>query len=164
MRRYNINSAQHFFQAIRPHVAKALYECILERHMLSENKKNDKKSKKDSVDMDKLVKKLMKNEDFKTKAIQFLTDEDAMDSWVDELGGQTYTALSNLSDGAKRRIVTLRLKDKKIDWAPLAYKLWPHMTEDAARSWFSKKVAGKNAKFSDEELSELYGLLNNTVK
>lgn len=166
MRTKNINPKQRLFENIRPYVAKALYESLWEKKQAEqeENSENTKKKDKSSVKIDDLVKKLMKNKEFKKKAMQYLNDEDAYDGWTEELGDQKYTSLSNLSDGSKRRIVTQRLKDKKIDWAPLAYELWPNMTEDAARSWFSKKVAGKKAEFTDEEVSALYRLLNNTVR
>lgn len=167
----NINPKQRLFENIRPYVAKALYECVEEKKQLKEGKFPGKKKhkhpfekEKTEIKISKLVKKLMKNKEFKKKAMEYLTDEDAYDGWTEELGDQKYSSLSNLSDGSKRRIVTQRLKDKKIDWAPLAYELWPKMSEDAARSWFSKKVAGKKAEFSDEEVSTLYRLLNNTVK
>lgn len=166
MRTKNINPKQRLFENIRPYVAKALYESLWEKQQAEQEENSEKTNKKDksSVKIDDLVKKLMKNKEFKKKAMQYLNDEDAYDGWTDELGDQKYTTLSNLSDGSKRRIVTQRLKDKKIDWAPLAYELWPNMTEDAARSWFSKKVSGKKAEFTDEEVSALYRLLNNTVK
>lgn len=166
MRTKNINPNQRLFENIRPYVAKALYESLWEKKQAEqeENSENTKKKDKSSVKIDDLVKKLMKNKEFKKKAMQYLNDEDAYDGWTEELGDQKYTTLSNLSDGSKRRIVTQRLKDKKIDWAPLAYELWPNMTEDAARSWFSKKVSGKKAEFTDEEVSALYRLLNNTVR
>lgn len=135
-------------ESIRPIIAEAL---------MNESKKGGK------TNVDDLVKKLMSNEKFKKKAIQYLTDEDAMDSWSDSLNGKTYNALDNQSDGSKRRTVTQRLKDKKIDYAPLAYELWPDMSEDAARSWFSKKVDGRNESFNDEEISKLYNLLNNIL-
>jgi hypothetical protein len=166
MRTKNINPKQRLFENIRPYVAKALYESLWEKKQAEQEENSEKTNKKDksSVKIDDLVKKLMKNKEFKKKAMQYLNDEDAYDGWTEELGDQKYTTLSNLSDGSKRRIVTQRLKDKKIDWAPLAYELWPNMTEDAARSWFSKKVAGKKAEFTDEEVSALYRLLNNTVR
>jgi hypothetical protein len=166
MRTKNINPKQRLFENIRPYVAKALYESLWEKKQAEQEENSEKTNKKDksSVKIDDLVKKLMKNKEFKKKAMQYLNDEDAYDGWTEELGDQKYTSLSNLSDGSKRRIVTQRLKDKKIDWAPLAYELWPNMTEDAARSWFSKKVAGKKAEFTDEEVSALYRLLNNTVR
>lgn len=112
---------------------------------------------------DELVKQLMSNDKFKKKAMKYLTDEDAYDGWSDNLKGKKYTSLSNLSDGSKRREVTQRLKDDKIKYAPMAYELWPEMSEDAARSWFSKKVDGKNESFSDEEIETLYSLLNNKL-
>ena len=167
MRTNNINPKQRLFENIRPYVAKALYESLWEKQQQKSENESDETEKpksKSSVKIDDLVKKLMKNKEFKKKAMQYLNDEDAYDGWTEELGDQKYSSLSNLSDGSKRRIVTQRLKDKKIDWAPLAYELWPNMTEDAARSWFSKKVAGKKAEFSDEEVSALYRLLNNTVR
>lgn len=166
MRTKNINPKQRLFENIRPYVAKALYESLWEKKQAEQEENNEKTNKKNksSVKIDDLVKKLMKNKEFKKKAMQYLNDEDAYDGWTEELGDQKYSSLSNLSDGSKRRIVTQRLKDKKIDWAPLAYELWPNMTEDAARSWFSKKVAGKKAEFTDEEVSALYRLLNNTVR
>ena len=115
------------------------------------------------VSVDKLVDKLMKNDTFKKKAREYLKDTDAYNSWTSNLDGKKYSKLDNQSQGSKRRTVTQRLKDEKINYAPLAYKLWPEMSEDAARSWFSKKVSGKNESFSDDEISKLYNLLNNII-
>jgi hypothetical protein len=105
----------------------------------------------------------MKNDKFKKGVIDYLKDEGEFDGWADSLKGKKYNSLDNMSDGSKRRTVTQRLKDKKIDYAPIAYDLWPDMSQDAARSWFSKKVNGKNEKFTDEEISEIYNLLNNIM-
>lgn len=129
-----------------------------------EDVKNKKEGKKQKIKVtDDLVKQLMSNDKFKKKAMKYLTDEDAYDGWSNNLNGKKYTSLSNLSDGSKRREVTQRLKDDKIKYAPMAYELWPEMSEDAARSWFSKKVDGKNESFSDEEIETLYSLLNNKL-
>lgn len=129
-----------------------------------EDVKNEKEGKKQKIKVtDDLVKQLMSNDKFKKKAMKYLTDEDAYDGWNNNLNGKKYTSLSNLSDGSKRREVTQRLKDDKIKYAPMAYELWPEMSEDAARSWFSKKVDGKNESFSDEEIETLYSLLNNKL-
>lgn len=110
-----------------------------------------------------LVDRLMQNNKFKETVINYLQDKGEFDGWADSLNGKTYSKLDNQSDGSKRRTVTQRLKDKKIDYAPIAYELWPDMTPDAARSWFSKKVDGKNESFSDEEISKIYNLLNNIM-
>ena len=111
-----------------------------------------------------LVQKLMDNPEFKQKAIDYLNNEADFNGWSDKLNGKTYSSLDNQSDGSKRRTVTQRLKDKKIDYAPIAYELWPDMTEDAARSWFSKKVDGRDGEsFSDQEISKIYHLLNNVM-
>lgn len=126
-----------------------------------ESQKGNKKQKLKITD--ELVDKLMSNDNFKKKVMKRLTDEDAYDGWSNSLKGKKYTSLSNLSDGSKRREVTQRLKDDKIKYAPMAYELWPEMSEDAARSWFSKKVDGKNESFSDEEIETLYSLLNNKL-
>lgn len=144
------------YETTREIVAEALLED-------EKSKENGKSKKKGKYNTDDLVKKLMSNDEFKKKAIQYLTDEDAFDGWSDALDGKTYDTLDNLSDGSKRRSVTQRLKDKKIDYAPLAYELWPGMSKDAARSWFSKKVDGKNESFNDEEISQLYSLLTNIL-
>ena len=144
---------QELFEAIRPIV----HSTLLHE---AESKKGEGKNK---IKIDDLVDKLMKNKTFKKKAMQYLTDEDAFNGWSDNLDGKTYTPLDNMSDGAKRRNVTQRLKDKKINYAPISYELWPDMTPDAARSWFSKKVDGKNASFSDEEIAKIYKLLNDRI-
>ena len=128
-----------------------------------EEVKQEKNKKPKLKVTDDLVKQLMSNDKFKKKAMKCLTDKDAYDGWSDNLKGKKYTSLSNLSDGSKRREVTQRLKDDKIKYAPMAYELWPEMSEDAARSWFSKKVDGKNESFSDEEIETLYSLLNNKL-
>mgnify|MGYP004446201441 FL=1 len=140
-------------EEIKPIIAGLLRESIDEKKAKGEKK----------IKIEDLVQKLMKNHKFKKAAMKFLTDEDAYDGWTNALDGKTYDTLDNLDNGAKRRIVTQRLKDKKIDWAPIAYELWPNMSEDAARSWFSKKVAGKNESFSDEEISKIFQMLNNTL-
>lgn len=138
------------------------------RQMLSEtikqiiaNELNEAKGKK--VKVGDLVNKLMKNDKFKKKALEYLTDDDAMLDFKNNLNGKKYSKLLNQSDGSKRRNIYSRLNDKKIDYAPIAYKLWPDMSEDSARSWFSKKVNGKNAKFSDDEVSKIYNILNNKL-
>lgn len=133
----------------------------LEEMLLNISQKELLNEKKVSVD--KLVDKLMKNDTFKEKAREYLNDKDAYKSWTSNLDGKKYSKLDNQSQGSKRRTVTQRLKDEKINYAPLAYKLWPEMSEDAARSWFSKKVSGKNESFSDDEISQLYKLLNNII-
>ena len=115
------------------------------------------------VKVGELVDKLMKNDKFKESVIDYLQNDDDFDGWANSLNGKKYTALGNQSDASKRRTVTQRLKDKKIDYAPIAYKLWPNMSQDAARSWFSKKVDGKNESFTDEEVATIYNLLNNIM-
>lgn len=139
----------------------SLRPMILEAFQESFKKENNHTGK---IKISALVDKLMKNPEFKKKAMEYLTDKDAYDGWSDNIGKNKYTSLDNLSDGAKRRIVTQRLKDRKIDYAPIAYELWPNMSEDAARSWFSKKVDGKKVSFTDEEVSKIFMLLNNTLK
>lgn len=148
-------------EAIRPLVAETLKESFMEANN-AENGGNGK------ISVKALVKKLMTNPKFKNAAKTYLSKEDGTfnkkdyDGWADS--DKTYTAFDNVSDGSKRRIVTQRLSDKKMDWAPMAYELWPDMTEDAARSWFSKKVAGKGGEeFTDDEISALYQMLNNKM-
>lgn len=148
---------EKFKESIRPMIAEAL---------MSEKKARfthpDKNGGK--IKVSTLVKKLMSNPEFKKKAAEYLQNDDDFNGWANNLGGKKYSALANQSDGSKRRTVTQRLKDKKIDYAPIAYKLWPSMSEDAARSWFSKKVAGRNGEsFTDEEISVIYNLLNNVM-
>lgn len=136
------------FEAVRPVVAESLMEAS--------------KSKKKKIKVDDLVNKLMKNKVVKKKILKYLTAHDAIQSLSDNLNGKTYDRMDNISKGAMRRDVTERLMDDKINWAPISYKLWPGMTEDAARSWFSKKVHGKDGEsFSDEEISFIYHVLNN---
>lgn len=140
-------------ESIKPLVMEAFQESFIA----------EKGKTKGKIKVGDLVKKLMQNPEFKEKAMKYLSDEDAYDGWSDALKGKKYDTLDNVSDGSKRRIVTQKLKDEKYDYAPMAYKLWPQMSDDAARSWFSKKVAGKNASFTDEEISALFSMLNNTV-
>ena len=138
---------ENFRKSIRPIIAEAVME-----------------QKGGKIKVGDLVDKLMKNPEFKKKAADYLKNDDEFDGWAKNLNGKTYSSLDNQSDGSKRRTVTQRLKDKKIDYAPMAYELWPDMTEDAARSWFSKKVDGRGGEsFSDEEISKLYNLLNNVI-
>lgn len=145
-------------EAIRPIVAQTLYEFRVD------GGSNNGKGK---ASASALVRKLMKNPNFKKAAQSYLgniegSDKKDYDGWTNN--EKTYTELTNMPDGSKRRIVTQRLADEKMNWAPMAYRLWPDMTEDAARSWFSKKVAGKGGEeFSDEEISELFNMLNNKI-
>lgn len=137
----------NFRDSIKPMVAEAVME--------------DGKSGK--IKVGALVKKLMSNPEFKQKAADYLKNDNDFDGWANSLNGKKYSSLDNQSDGSKRRTVTQRLKDRKIDYAPIAYELWPSMSQDAARSWFSKKVDGKNESFTDEEISKIYNLLNNIM-
>lgn len=65
----------------------------------------------------------------------------------------------------KRNTVTSLLKKDVVKNSQFAYKIWPDMDEDTARSLFSKKVNGEPdndgvvRKFTDEEISQLYELL-----
>lgn len=65
----------------------------------------------------------------------------------------------------KRNTVVSLLKKDMVKNAPLAYKIWPDMDEDTARSLFSKMVTGKPdndgvvRKFTDDDISKLYELL-----
>lgn len=145
-------------------MSKLTIERIINESIEEVKQEKQEGNKKQKIKVtDELVKQLMSNDKFKKKAMKYLTDEDAYDGWSDNLKGKKYTSLSNLSDDSKRREVTQRLKDDKIKYAPMAYELWPEMSEDAARSWFSKKVDGKNESFSDEEIETLYSLLNNKL-
>ena len=136
-----------FRESIRPMIAEAVME-----------------NQGSKIKVGALVQKLMDNPEFKQKAIDYLNNDDDFNGWSEKLKGKTYSSLDNQADGSKRRTVTQRLKDKKIDYAPIAYELWPDMTEDAARSWFSKKVEGRGGEsFSDQEISKIYSLLNNVM-
>jgi hypothetical protein len=142
---------QTLLESIKPYIANELREAA-------------KNSKDKKIKVEDLVKTLMDNEKFKEKTIEFLSNDKSTDfNWTANLGDKKYTKLDNLSNGAKRRTVSQRLKDEKIKYAPLAEKLWPEMSPDAARSWFSKKVDGKNERFSDEEVAQLYLMLNNPI-
>lgn len=142
---------QTLLESIKPYIANELREAA-------------KNSKDKKIKVEDLVKTLMNNEKFKEKTIEFLSNDKSTDfNWAANLGDKKYTKLDNLSDGSKRRTVSQRLKDEKIKYAPLAEKLWPNMSPDAARSWFSKKVDGKNERFSDEEVAQLYLMLNNPI-
>lgn len=141
-------------ETIKPMVAEALME---------ENRRFTSGQGQSKVKISTLAKKLMKNPKFKETVIDYLRNNDEFDGWAGGLEGKKYSSLENMSDASKRRTVTQRLKDKKIDYAPIAYKLWPNMSPDAARSWFSKKVDGKNESFTDEEVSKIYNMLNNIM-
>lgn len=144
----NENKETKLREAIRPMIAEAVMEA-------------GKGGKK--IPVGELVNKLMQNKEFKKKAAEYLSDKDAYDGWTDSLKGKKYSTLDNQSDGSKRRTVTQRLKDEKLDYAPIAYKLWPNMSQDAARSWFYKKVDGKNESFTDDEVAKIYNMLNNIM-
>ena len=61
----------------------------------------------------------------------------------------------------KRSFVNALLKkndNDKYDHAHLAYKLWPKMNKDAARSYFSKCVRGER-NFDTTEITSLYNML-----
>lgn len=142
---------QSLHESIKPYINEALLQMI-----------NESQTKK--VRIDKLVDKLMQNKQFKKKALEYLNDEDAYSNWTDNLDGKDYNKLDNASDASKKRQVTQQLKDDKIKYAPMAEKLWPNMSPDAARSWFSKKVHGKGGEsFTDDEVAQLYQMLNNRV-
>lgn len=72
---------------------------------------------------------------------------------------------SNDNMEIKRNTVTSLLKKDVVKNSQFAYKIWPDMDEDTARSLFSKKVNGEPdndgvvRKFTDEEISQLYELL-----
>lgn len=144
-------------ESIKPIVTEMLKESFMEA--------NDGESTgSGKINVKALVKKLMKNPKFKSAAKSYLSKHDDYDGQSNKSNHETYSSLDNMSDGAKRRIVAQRLSDKKMNWAPMAYRLWPDMSEDAARSWFSKKVAGKGGeRFTDEEVSTLFSLLNNKI-
>ena len=154
-------------ESIKPIVAKTLYKTIIQE---KKSKKNIDKNfdeildgiMKDKEKSEQFMNALFNNDSFAKKARVFLTDDDAYDGWSENLDGKTYDKLDNLSDGSKRRAVTTKLKDEKVDCAPIAYKVWPNMSPAAARSWFSKKVDGKNAEFTDEEVAQIYNILNNS--
>lgn len=149
------NQEENLRESIRPMVAKALMESMYE-------KKDD--DKRDEDEIEATVEKLMQDPEFKEKAIEYLDDEDAFKSWSDSFDKKTYDKLDNMSDGAKRRIISQLLQDEKINHAPIAYALWPSMSEDAARSWFAKKVNGTNGEeFTDEEYAQIYNLLHNRL-
>ena len=146
--------AEQLFRDIRPMIAESVIEAE------SESPKSDG----GKIKVKSLVKKLMKNEKFKKAVTDYLKKEKTYDGWTDKLDGKTYTSLDNLSDGAKRKEVSQRLKDAKIDCAPMAYELWPDMTQDAARSYFYKKMDGKDGlSFTKDEVAQLYQMLNNKM-
>ena len=109
-------------EAIRPIVAQTLYEFRVD------GGSNNGKGK---ASASALVRKLMKNPNFKKAAQSYLEKTEGpgkndYDGWTNN--EKTYTTLDQMPDGSKRRIVTQRLADKKMDWAPMAYRLWPDMT------------------------------------
>lgn len=139
---------QQLFEGIRPIVYGIL--------------KEEKEKNKSKMSINKLVDKLMKNDEFREKAMNYLKDNSSeFDGWANNLNGKKYTVFDNMSKGEKRRQVTELLKDERLDLAPFAYTLWPDMSEDAARSWFYRKRDGKDGEsFTDDEINTLYQELN----
>lgn len=65
----------------------------------------------------------------------------------------------------KRNTVMKLVQKDIVKNSELAYKIWPDMDKDTARSLFSKKVSGEPdnegniRKFTNDEISQLYELL-----
>ena len=65
----------------------------------------------------------------------------------------------------KRNAVKSALKDPKYNHAQLAYRLWPDMDKDTARSLFAKMANGTPdndgvvRNFSEEDINTLYQLI-----
>lgn len=71
--------------------------------------------------------------------------------------GTGQTSLGNKKNFVKN-LLSQNNKDK-YDHAHLAYKLWPSMDKDTARSYFSKCVRGERD-FSDEDVTTLFNMLS----
>ena len=75
---------------------------------------------------------------------------------------------SKVPNKRKKRILQA-LKDKKVDIAQYAYRLWPEKKKSSARSYFYKCLKGKKNNlgnvysFSDDELIRLESLLTNVI-
>lgn len=75
---------------------------------------------------------------------------------------------SKISSKRKRRIIHA-LKDKTVDVAQYAYRLWPDKDEDSARSYFYKCLDGKTNdsgdvySFTDDEYVQLESFLTDVV-
>lgn len=75
---------------------------------------------------------------------------------------------SKISNKRKRRIIHA-LKDKTVDVAQYAYRLWPDKDEDSARSYFYKCLDGKTNdsgdvySFTDDEYVQLESFLTDVV-
>ena len=69
------------------------------------------------------------------------------------------------SSEMKRNAVIKALKNPKYNHAQLAYKLWPHMDKDTARSLFAKMANGTPDNdgvirhFSNEDINSLYQMI-----
>lgn len=65
----------------------------------------------------------------------------------------------------KRNAVMKALKDPKYDHAQIAYRLWPDMDKDTARSLFSKMANGTPdndgvvRQFNDEDVNSIYQMI-----
>jgi hypothetical protein len=75
---------------------------------------------------------------------------------------------SKISEKRKKRIIHA-LKDKTVDVAQYAYRLWPDKDEDSARSYFYKCLDGKTNDsgdvytFTDDEFVQLESFLTDVV-
>lgn len=149
--------SEQLFESIRPIVAQLLME-----EEKSEKKKDGKKKKNGKIDIDSLVKKLMKNKKFRKKAAEYLSANKTDSDFGFRADGKAYKEPDEMTSAEKVNDVTDRFKDKKIKQAPIAYNLYPDMTEDGARHVFSNKL--KNKSFTDEEWADIYLMLNNDVR
>ena len=75
---------------------------------------------------------------------------------------------SKISDKRKKRVI-LGLKNKLVDVAQYAYKLWPEKKKSSARSYFYKCLDGKKNDtgdvytFTDEEYIRLESMLTDVI-
>lgn len=60
----------------------------------------------------------------------------------------------------KKQSVISSLKKDGIKFSELAYRLWPDMPKDEARSLFSRKIKDTEWHFSEEEINSLYYMIN----
>ena len=70
---------------------------------------------------------------------------------------------------SKKKLVLKWLDSAQELHSVLAYKLWPNLDDDSARSIFSKKYRGEDSNgdkytFDDEEINRLYNMRDNYIE
>lgn len=88
-----------------------------------------------------------------------------MSNRIDSIIAEEIKHFLNEDKDMKRNAVKSALKDPKYNHAQLAYRLWPDMDKDTARSLFAKMANGTPdndgvvRNFSEEDINTLYQLI-----